>query len=82
MEQLAAIGRLDEATSGAGLDYWLIGGWAVDFWVGEITRRHEDVDAIVWRRDEDAIKAALEGTGWKHHARDTDARHPLRAGQR
>ena len=71
-EQLAAIHSLDDAMTAAGLDYWVIGGWAVDFWVGETTRRHEDVDAVVWRREEDAIRAALEGAGWEHHARKTD----------
>ena len=35
-------------------------------------RRHEDVDAFVWRRDEDAIRAALAGAGWEHHGRQTD----------
>ena len=71
-EQLAAIRSLDAALGAAGLDYWLIGGWAVDFWVGEVTRRHEDVDAVVWRRDEDAIEAALEAAGWGHRRRTTD----------
>ena len=72
-EQLAAIRSVDGAMTRAGLEYWLIGGWAVDFGVGEITRRHEDVDAAVWRRDEDAIKTALEeGAGWEHHGRSTD----------
>jgi glutathione S-transferase len=71
-EQLAAIRSLDAALTAAGLEYWLIGGWAVDFWAGEVTRRHEDVDAFVWRRDDAAIKAALEAAGWQHHPRDTD----------
>jgi len=71
-EQLAAIRSFDAALTAAGLEYWLIGGWAVDFWVSDVTRRHEDVDAIVWRRDYNSIKTALEGTSWEHHRRDTD----------
>jgi glutathione S-transferase len=71
-EQLAAIERLDAALSGAGIDYWLFGGWAVDFWVGSVTRRHEDVDAFARRADYDAISAALEAGGWEHLRKDTD----------
>ena len=71
-EQLAAIAGLDAALTAAGIDYWLFGGWAVDFWVGSVTRRHEDVDAFAWRSDSDAIEAALETAGWQHVPKDTD----------
>jgi hypothetical protein len=63
--QLAAIGRLDQVLDAAGIDYWLFGGWAVDFWVGEVTRPHEDVDVVVWRSDEAAISTALAAAGWE-----------------
>lgn len=71
-EQLAAIAGLDARLTEAGIDYWLLGGWAVDFWAGSVTRRHEDVDAFVRRSDFDAIKAALEAAGWQHLPKDTD----------
>ena len=50
----------------AGIDYWLFGGWAVDFWVGEVTRPHGDVDVVVWRSDEAAIGTALASAGCEH----------------
>ena len=71
-EQLAAIASLDGVLARAGIDYWLFGGWAVDFWVGAISRRHEDIDALVRRRDYDAIESALEAGGWQHIRKDTD----------
>lgn len=71
-EQLAAIASLDAALTDAGIDYWLFGGWGVDLWVGEVTRRHEDVDALAARADYDAIKAALEAAGWQHLRRRSD----------
>lgn len=66
LAQIAAIGHLDFALGGAGLDYWLFGGWAVDFWVGRVTREHDDVDVAAWRRDYDQIRMALVAAGWLH----------------
>ena len=71
-EQLAAIESLDQALRAAGLDYWLFGGWAVDFWVGRVTRDHDDIDAAAWRRDYDKIRAALLSVGWRHTPLETD----------
>jgi glutathione S-transferase len=71
-EQLTAIASLDSALADAAIDYWLFGGWGVDFWVGSVTRPHEDIDAFARRGDYDAIKAALEAGGWEHLRKDTD----------
>jgi hypothetical protein len=66
LAQVEAIGHLDFILGGAGLDYWLFGGWAVDFWVGRVTREHDDVDVAAWRRDYDEIRMALVAAGWRH----------------
>ena len=65
-EQLAAIASFSGALDQAGLDYWLFGGWAVDFMVGAVTREHDDIDIAAWRHDDDAIGAALQAAGWRH----------------
>ena len=65
-EQLAAIGSLDELLTGEGIEYWLFGGWAVDFHAGGITRPHEDVDIAVWTKDVDRLATLLEDSGWRH----------------
>jgi hypothetical protein len=65
-QQLEAIASLNAACASAGVDYWLFGGWAVDFWVGRVTREHHDIDAAAWLRDFDTIKMVLENAGWKH----------------
>jgi hypothetical protein len=70
--QLEAIARLDAALTGAAIEYWLFGGWAVDFWAGRVTRAHDDVDAAVWRTDEGAIERALSAAGWRHTPSDED----------
>ena len=65
-EQLAAIASLSSILDGRRVEYWLFGGWAVDFWVGGVTREHDDIDVAAWRDDYDAIGAALVGAGWQH----------------
>jgi hypothetical protein len=37
--QLETIGWLHALFTEHGVDYWLFGGWAVDFHVGRVTRR-------------------------------------------
>ena len=72
-EQLAAISSLDDLLDQHAIEYWVFGGWAVDFWVGAVTREHADIDVAAWRHDYDTIKAALEGGGWRHTPTPTDA---------
>ena len=50
----------------AGLEHWFFGGWAVDLWVGRPTRAHDDIDVLVWRRDEPQVHQALTAAGWLH----------------
>ena len=64
--QLAALADVSARLEEAALDYWLFGGWAVDFHPGRITRPHFDVDLAVWRDDLERIGAILEGSGWRH----------------
>jgi Aminoglycoside-2''-adenylyltransferase len=63
-DQLAAIGRLDKLFDRDRVDYWLFGGWAVDFHAGVVTRDHADIDIVVWRTDAAAVHALLTGDGW------------------
>src|SRR5215212_2378645 len=64
--QLEAIGSLSAALDALEIDYWLFGGWAVDFWVGSVTRDHDDIDVAAFRVDYAAIRTALIGAGWEH----------------
>ena len=66
MAQLGTIGWLDALFTAQSLDYWLFGGWAVDFHAGRVTRDHADVDVAVWAADLDRIRALLETEGWIH----------------
>ena len=64
--QLAALAGVHGLLVRAGVDYWLFGGWAVDFHVGAVTRAHDDVDIAVWLDDAPRIGELLAGDGWRH----------------
>ena len=64
--QLAAIASLSRTLDDQAIDYWLFGGWAVDFWAGRVTRKHDDIDVAAWRHDYEAIQTALQTVGWRH----------------
>ena len=83
-EQLATMASLSSVLEQHGLDYWLFGGWAVDFWVGRVTRPHDDIDVAAWRGDYDRIKTCLEGAGWEHTPTPSDlvgTRYRLRSAE-
>jgi hypothetical protein len=65
-QQLAALAQTHELLTRSGIDYWLFGGWAVDFHVGSITRSHDDIDVAVWLDDHERIAPLLEAEGWAH----------------
>ena len=65
-QQLAAFAQAHELFARSGVDYWLFGGWAVDFHVGSITRVHDDIDVAVWLDDHDRIARLLEAEDWNH----------------
>jgi len=65
-EQLAALARIHELLERHGIEYWLFGGWAVDFHAGSVTRPHDDLDIAVWLKDHNRIAALLAADGWKH----------------
>jgi hypothetical protein len=65
-EQLAALARVSALLDGAAIDYWLFGGWAVDVYVGSVTRAHDDVDIAVWLDDVPRVEELLGRDGWRH----------------
>jgi hypothetical protein len=71
-EQLAALGRVHGVLEDAGVEYWLFGGWAVDFHAGAVTRAHDDVDIAVWLDEFARITELLEADGWRHVPSEDD----------
>jgi hypothetical protein len=64
--QLQTISWLHRLLAERDIEYWLFGGWAVDFHAGRVTRDHEDVDVAVWHADLDRITVLLKAQGWVH----------------
>ena len=64
--QLAALAEVASDLDRAGIEYWLFGGWAVDFYAGRVTRPHSDVDLAVWLADVPRISALLKESHWVH----------------
>jgi hypothetical protein len=65
-EQLQSLSRLHQLFQREAIEYWLFGGWAVDFHAGAIARAHADVDLAVWETDLARIGALLAAEGWKN----------------
>ncbi|HEX4213613.1 MAG TPA: aminoglycoside adenylyltransferase [Candidatus Dormibacteraeota bacterium] len=61
--QLAVIGEVRAVSARLGIEVWLRGGWAMDFYLGRVTRDHEDVDWFAWADDAAALGAALAELG-------------------
>lgn len=62
--QLSLLRELDGILSSARIRYWLRGGWALDFLLGRITRRHEDVDLVTWKRHARRVDRLLLDNGY------------------
>ncbi len=62
--QLALIGEFVSLCYAASIEYWLRGGWAVDFFLGRVTREHEDIDLFVWAEDAGELTRELRRAGY------------------
>lgn len=71
-QQLRALRRVGDLLAQAEIDYWLFGGWAVDFYAGSVTRAHDDLDLAVWLDDLPRIAELLQDDGWRHAPLDDE----------
>jgi hypothetical protein len=65
-EQLDALDELHRRFEDERVEYWLFGGWAVDFHVGSVTRPHGDLDLAIWFDDLPRVARLLHEDGWAH----------------
>jgi hypothetical protein len=63
--QLALIDEFVRLANDAGVEYWLRGGWALDFLLGRVTRPHGDIDFFMWAKDAPAFARVLERRGFE-----------------
>ena len=46
---------------GFGKPWWVAGGWAVDLFIGRLTRPHKDIEIALFRRDRLGLQEHLAG---------------------
>ena len=64
-EQLAAIATTATIAERLGVPVWLRGGWAMDFFLGRVTREHSDIDWFCLHENGREIATALQGLGFE-----------------
>ncbi|KUJ70513.1 aminoglycoside adenylyltransferase [Streptomyces albus subsp. albus] len=62
--QLDQISEAVRLTRALGIDLWLRGGWAMDFFLGEVTRDHTDIDWFAWAEDAELLVGELSAHGY------------------
>ncbi|HEX5368088.1 MAG TPA: hypothetical protein VFY10_01595 [Dehalococcoidia bacterium] len=62
--QLVALSHIHSLLTTAGIPYWVFGGWAVDLYAGRITRKHQDIDVVVYLTDLERAMSCLIKDGW------------------
>jgi hypothetical protein len=63
--QLELIAEVVAIASDVGVEVWLRGGWAMDFFLGEVTRDHVDIDWYAWAVDAQVLQEALLRHGYQ-----------------
>lgn len=53
--------RVAAVMGGFGPDWFVAGGWAVDLFLGKLTRPHDDIEVAVFRQDQRALQDCLRG---------------------
>ncbi|WP_409340544.1 nucleotidyltransferase domain-containing protein [Paenibacillus sp. MBLB4367] len=64
--QLKILGEIADIFSSLHGRFWLRGGWAIDFLLGRITRTHEDIDLVTWKRHQGRLEQSLVEAGFEH----------------
>ncbi len=62
--QVAAVADVVDAATDLDVEVWLRGGWAMDFYLGEVTREHLDIDWFVWAEAMPGLVGELLRRGW------------------
>lgn len=45
----------------APFQWWIVGGWAIDLFIGRQTRAHEDIEIAILRRDQAELRRWMRG---------------------
>ncbi|PPA69283.1 hypothetical protein C4B60_15895 [Jeotgalibacillus proteolyticus] len=59
IEQMDVLKKISAISKKTGIAFWLRGGWAIDFLLGEITRPHNVIDLITWIQHREVLEREL-----------------------
>lgn len=63
--QLKVLAEISKISRKIGIEYWLRGGWAIDFLLGKITRSHDDIDLVTWVKNREQLENELAKAGYE-----------------
>ncbi|WP_042162171.1 nucleotidyltransferase domain-containing protein [Paenibacillus gorillae] len=79
--QLKLLSEISTLCATVDCRFWLRGGWAIDFLLGNVTRPHDDIDLITWIQNREELECALAEAGYEQtpvkeqfHGRQSDFR--------
>ena len=72
------ISLIGEALTAYHVGWAIAGGWAIDLFLGQITRSHADVDVAVWRDEQQRLREAFPG--WRFSIADAGELRPWPSG--
>ncbi|MFE9700515.1 nucleotidyltransferase domain-containing protein [Streptomyces sp. NPDC006270] len=64
-QQLRLIAETVQVAGVLEVEVWLRGGWAMDFFLGEVTRDHGDIDWFAWADDAGVLAEGLLSRGYQ-----------------
>lgn len=62
--------------------WYVCGGWALDLFLGRVTRVHKDVDVAIARTDQTIVQRYLRERGWRLEKVHRGQREPWEDGER
>lgn len=71
--------QVADLLTGLRVPWWIAGGWALDLFIGRQTRRHDDTDVEILRRDQLEVRCHLEG--WDLHSAARGVLRPWEPGE-
>jgi hypothetical protein len=64
MGSFEPIGRVARILAGFSRPWFVSGGWAIDLFVGRVTREHADREVGIFRQDQAVLRSYLAGWDW------------------
>ncbi|MBS3681282.1 hypothetical protein KGF86_13860 [Ornithinibacillus massiliensis] len=63
--QLKVLDEISTIFENLDAEFWLRGGWAIDFMLGKVTRPHSDIDIQTWITNRERLEAVLLQAGYE-----------------